>query len=50
VAHLAIVRAPETGLSKVARLTRMYSELDYPEDEKTAHRIASGLVLALSNV
>lgn len=50
VAHLAIVRAPETGLSKVARLTRMYSELDYPEDEKTAHRIASGLVLALSTV
>lgn len=47
VAHRAIVRGPELGLSKVARLTRMYAELDFAGDEKRAHEIASGLLSAL---
>ena len=47
VAHRAIVRGPELGLSKVARLTRMYAELDFGGDEARAHEIASGLVSAL---
>lgn len=47
VAHRAIVRGPELGLSKVARLTRMYAELDFAGDEARAHEIASGLVSAL---
>jgi len=47
VAHLAILRSPELGLSKVARLTRLYHELDHPSDERKAHTIASGLARAL---
>ncbi|MBX7194654.1 MAG: hypothetical protein K1X94_21545 [Sandaracinaceae bacterium] len=47
VAHRAIVRGPELGLSKVARLTRMYAELDFNGDERRAHEIASALVTAL---
>lgn len=47
VAHRAMVRGPELGLSKVARLTRMYAELDFGGDEARAHEIASGLVSAL---
>jgi ppGpp synthetase/RelA/SpoT-type nucleotidyltranferase len=47
VAHRAIVRGPELGLSKVARLTRMYAELDGGGDERRAHELASGLVSAL---
>ncbi len=48
VAHRAIVRGPELGLSKVARLTRMYAELDFAGDERRAHEVASGLLAALS--
>lgn len=48
LAHLAVVRAAELGLSKVARLTRLYLELDFPEDEAAAHRVASALVAGLS--
>lgn len=47
VAHLALLRGPELGLSKVARLTQLYVQLDYPGDERTAQQVASGLVAAL---
>jgi putative GTP pyrophosphokinase len=47
LAHVAILRGPELSISKVARLTRLYQELDYPGDEQTAHRVASGLLSAL---
>jgi ppGpp synthetase/RelA/SpoT-type nucleotidyltranferase len=47
VAHLAILRGPALGLSKVARLTQLYVQLDYPGDERTAQQVASGLVAAL---
>jgi ppGpp synthetase/RelA/SpoT-type nucleotidyltranferase len=47
VAHLSVLRGPELGLSKVARLTRLYAELDYDGDERQAHQVASGLLAAL---
>jgi len=47
LAHGALVHAPELGLSKVARLTRVYQQLDYPDDEAAAHRLASALVVSL---
>lgn len=40
IAHLSIVRGPERSLSKVARLTRLYAELDYGGDEARAHAVA----------
>jgi ppGpp synthetase/RelA/SpoT-type nucleotidyltranferase len=48
VAHLHVVRGAELGLSKVARLTRLYQQLEFPDDERRAHRVASGLVSALT--
>jgi len=48
IAHLAVVRGPALGLSKVARLTRLYQQLEFPHDERTAHRVASAAVTALS--
>lgn len=48
IAHLAVVRGPALGLSKVARLTRLYQQLEFPRDERTAHRVASAAVTALS--
>lgn len=48
VAHLAVIRGSELGLSKVARLTRLYQQLEFPNDERTAHRVASAAVAALS--
>lgn len=47
VAHLAVVRGSELGLSKVARLTRLYQQLEFPDDERKAHRVASAAVSAL---
>jgi ppGpp synthetase/RelA/SpoT-type nucleotidyltranferase len=47
LAHVAILRGPDLGLSKVAKLTRLYQELDEPNDERAAHRVATGLVKAL---
>ncbi|GAB4201315.1 MAG: GTP pyrophosphokinase family protein [Sandaracinaceae bacterium] len=48
VAHAEVMRGPALGLSKVARLTRMYAELDFDGDERRAHEVASGLVRALT--
>lgn len=50
LAHAALLKAPELGLSKVARLTRVYQQLDYPDDEAAAHRLASALVGSLGPV
>jgi putative GTP pyrophosphokinase len=49
VAHAALIRGPELGLSKVARLTRMYADLDFAGDEGRAHEVASGLLAALGS-
>lgn len=48
IAHLAVVRGPALGLSKVARLTRLYQQLEFPHDERAAHQVASAAVAALS--
>lgn len=47
IAHLHVARGPELGLSKVARLTRLYEQLEFPDDERRAHRVASAVVAAL---
>lgn len=47
LAHVVILRAPESGLSRVSRLTRLYRELDYPDDERTAQQVAGALLRAL---
>lgn len=50
VAHAAVLSGPDLGISKVAKLTRVYNELDYPRDENAAQRVASGLANALGPV
>jgi putative GTP pyrophosphokinase len=46
LAHLAILRGPELMLSRVARLTALYQQLD-DLDEVSSHEIANGLLGAL---
>jgi ppGpp synthetase/RelA/SpoT-type nucleotidyltranferase len=46
LAHLAVLEGPELRLSRVARLTRLYEELD-ALDERTAQDIATALLNAL---
>lgn len=48
VAHLAVARGAELGLSKVARLTRLYQAVEFPNDEKAAAAVATSLVRALA--
>lgn len=47
LSHVVIVRGDERELSKVAKLTQLYRELDYPDDERQAQRVASGLLATL---
>ncbi len=47
LAHAVVLDSPALGLDKVERLTRLYRELDYPDDERAAQRVASSLVAAL---
>lgn len=47
---VTLLRAPELGLSKVGRLTRVYEQLDYPDGEAAAPHLASALVHALRPV
>jgi ppGpp synthetase/RelA/SpoT-type nucleotidyltranferase len=46
LAHVALLRSPLLGISKVDRLARFYGELDYPDDPRAAQRIAAGLLTA----
>jgi ppGpp synthetase/RelA/SpoT-type nucleotidyltranferase len=48
LSHVVIVRSPDLGLSKVSKLTQLYRELDYPDDERAAQRVASDLLAALT--
>ena len=50
VALLSVIRGDALAINKVARLTRLYLETDFPGDERKAQRIASELVSALSPV
>ncbi len=47
LAHVALLKGGELELAKVTKLTELYQELDYPDDEKTAQQVASGLISAL---
>lgn len=47
VAHVALLRRDELHLSRVARVAQTYRALDYPDDEREAHRVASALAAAL---
>jgi putative GTP pyrophosphokinase len=46
LAHALVLDAAALGLDKVERLTRLYRELDYPDDERAAQRVAGSLVAA----
>lgn len=48
LAHAVVLEAPSLGIDKVERLTRLYRELDYPEDERAAQHVASRLVDAFA--
>ena len=48
IALLSVIRGDALAINKVARLTRLYLETDFPGDERKAQRIASELVTALS--
>lgn len=50
LAHLVVLRASTLRLEKIERLSRLYRELDYPDDPKTAHDVASMLVDAFRDV
>jgi hypothetical protein len=46
LAHALVLDSPALGIDKVDRLTRLYRELDYPDDARAAQRVASTLVAA----
>jgi len=48
LAHAHVLAAPGLGLEKLARLTCAYHQLDFPDDEAAAQRLASALLQALS--
>lgn len=46
LSHAIVLDSPALGLDKVERLTRLYRELDYPDDERAAQRVAGSLIAA----
>jgi len=50
LAHAAVLKASTLRIDKVARLTQLYRELDYPDDERAAQHVASMLVDAFGGV
>jgi len=48
LAHIAILESQSLELNKVSRLTYFYHELDYPNDERTASKVAGELYVTLS--
>ncbi len=50
LAHVEVLAAPALGIGKVERLARLYRELDYPDDERAAQRVASKLVDAFGDL
>jgi len=44
LAHAEVLRRPSLGIDKVERLANLYRQLDYPDDERAAQRVASQLV------
>ncbi|MCW5802764.1 MAG: GTP pyrophosphokinase family protein [Deltaproteobacteria bacterium] len=47
LAHAVVLESSRLGVTKVERLARLYRELDYPDDERAAHDVASRLVMSL---
>jgi len=50
LAHAVVLKASTLRLDKVARLAALYRELDYPDDERAAQRVAGMLVDAFGDV
>ncbi|MBX3232809.1 MAG: hypothetical protein KIT84_43815 [Labilithrix sp.] len=50
LAHVEVLRTSTLRLEKVERLARLYRELDYPDDAKTAHHVASMFVDAFDHL
>jgi hypothetical protein len=50
LAHATVLDAPSLGINKVERLAHLYRELDYPDDERAAQRVASHLVDAFRDI
>ena len=49
LAHAEVLRTPRLGIDKVERLSNLYRQLDYPDDERAAQQVASQLALALGD-
>ena len=47
LAHAEVLRTPRLGIDKVERLSNLYRQLDYPDDERAAQQVASQLAVAL---
>jgi ppGpp synthetase/RelA/SpoT-type nucleotidyltranferase len=45
--HAVVLESSRLGVTKVERLANLYRELDYPDDERAAHDVASRLVMSL---
>ncbi|MBX3193198.1 MAG: hypothetical protein KF819_39810 [Labilithrix sp.] len=50
LAHAEVLRTSALRLEKIERLARLYRALDYPDDAKTAHHVASLLVDAFGHI
>ena len=50
LAHAVVLRASTLRIDKVARLTQLYRDVDYPEDERAAQHVAGMLVDAFGSV
>lgn len=50
LAHVEVLRSRSLGIDKVERLTHLYRELDYPDDERAAAQVASLLVEAFDDL
>lgn len=50
LAHAEVLQAGSLAIDKAERLTRLYRELDYPEDERAAQEVAGKLLEAFRDV
>ena len=47
LSHVAVLKSKMLELNKVGKVAQFYRELDYPEDERLAYQVASGLIKEL---
>ncbi|MBI3558371.1 MAG: GTP pyrophosphokinase family protein [Deltaproteobacteria bacterium] len=50
LSHVIILQSPLLEANKVSKLAQFYRELDYPDDESSAQRVAAGLFGALRHL